>query len=506
MLKLPRSLSRLSLILCIPLILTACYEPIAFNDPIVEEAPDIGSPFIGGTTIPLVDFGYEEKEYFYSGEAHSYTSATPLQSHGMWHVTPADSANYKSRMLVYRPTDPTAFNGTVVVEWLNVTAGIDAGADWVFLHTELLRKGYAWVGISAQALGIEGGDAIFPLPLPVSMALKDRGPERYASLSHPGDSFSYDIFAQAVQAIRHPQGVAPLEGLQIQRVLATGDSQSASRLITFIDAFGTRTDLFDGYMVHSRLGDIPEAEDSIAPLSQAPQTEVPVPDDAIVRRDLFKPVMNVQTETDLFLAGALGSRQNDNHFYRLWEVAGSSHADLYSFILGQNDRGDNPIAAMVAITNSLHPFFTPCSEPVNTAPQHHFVLKAALHALNEWVANGTAPASVPRLTLNSHGDGFEYDEFGNVLGGLRTPYVNVPIATFSGENMSSREEEGICFLVGTTEMLDEATLQSLYPDHDSYVTAVADSTAEAVAQGFLLQEDAELIIEAAHVSYILLFP
>src|SRR3546814_4557470 len=89
-------------------------------------------------------------------------------------------------MLVYRPTDPARFNGTVILEWLNVSGGVDAATDWVVLHNELIRGGYAWVGISAQKMGVDGG--VPPAsPLPIAIPLKLINPLRYASLVHPGD-------------------------------------------------------------------------------------------------------------------------------------------------------------------------------------------------------------------------------------------------------------------------------------------------------------------------------
>ncbi len=52
------------------------------------------------------------------------------------------------------------FNGTVVVEWLNVSGGGDGSPDWFFLHRHLMREGVAWVGVSAQKAGIDGGGVL----------------------------------------------------------------------------------------------------------------------------------------------------------------------------------------------------------------------------------------------------------------------------------------------------------------------------------------------------------
>ena len=114
-------------------------------------------------------------------------------------VRPADTAPFTTRLVVRRPIDAARFDGTVVVEWLNVSGGLDASPDWTYTHVEIVRSGSAWVGVSAQVVGIDGRDADDPGSF---MALKRADPERYGELEHPGDDFSYDIFRQAGEAIR----------------------------------------------------------------------------------------------------------------------------------------------------------------------------------------------------------------------------------------------------------------------------------------------------------------
>lgn len=498
--------------LCFILTLTfnfACNNKVYLPDTSakIEKAPDIGSAILVGTFFSLKSFGYEQEEFFFSGTAYSYENTAPLGSDGKWEVSPADTATYKTRMMVYRPIDPADFNGTVIVEWLNVSGGMDTPAEWMMLHTEILRRGYAWVGISAQYMGVEGGETSLPSPLGTSLPLKLINYLRYKSLSHPGDSFSYDIFSQAVSLIRYPdsEDTAPLGEFEINRLIAAGESQSAIRMITFVNAFGKDIDYIDGYFIHSRLGYNPEFRTDFgggsAPLSQSPQTTIYTPEVVIVREDLGKPVMNLQTETDMFMLGAYTSRQDDSDTFRLWEVAGSAHADLYTTSLSMFDTG-GVSSAEISITKQPIIIMPCCPESINSAPQHHFTAKAALNALNMWLTDGMLPPSAPRLTVNTSGDGFEYDSFGNVLGGVRSPYVDVPIARFSGENSSVLNDTDICFLYGETEMLDDATLNFLYPDHDTYVDKVTRSAENAVINGFLLQEDAELIITAAEESDI----
>jgi len=107
-----------------------------------------------------------------------------------------------------------------------------------------MREGYAWVGVSAQAAGIEGGGT-FGLPL------KAVDTERYGNLNHPGDSFAYDIFSQAAQSVRNPAGLDPLEGLEVQRMIGVGQSQASFHLVTYVNAIHPTIDLFDGFLIHS---------------------------------------------------------------------------------------------------------------------------------------------------------------------------------------------------------------------------------------------------------------
>ena len=95
--------------------------------------PVVTGPITGGTRgwpfgKPLVDlaaYGYQEDEFFLEGTAVRYGPAagTELGRDGKWQVEPVESAPYKTRIIVIRPTDPAQFNGTVLVSWNNVSAG-----------------------------------------------------------------------------------------------------------------------------------------------------------------------------------------------------------------------------------------------------------------------------------------------------------------------------------------------------------------------------------------------
>jgi hypothetical protein len=445
----------------------------------VLEGPVPGQAFLISTQFDLALFDYVQEEFFVSGTARAYTNVGELGEDGRWTVAPGESAEYRTRILVNRPADPRRFNGAVVVEWLNVSGGLEASPDWTLAHTELLRRGYAWVGVSAQYAGVEGGDGSLGVLI---LPLKAVNPARYASLLHPGDSFSYDLFSQVARAIRGPSEPDPLGGLAVKRILAAGESQSAFRLVTYIDAIHPRDRVYDGFFVHSR-GAIG------APLSQAPQPSIPVPGAARIRDDVDVPVLTLETETDLTLLGYHAARQPDARNFRLWEVAGTAHADVYTLTLGTTDLGDSPDVVELVVTATPIPGIIRCATPINSGPQH-FVVKAALRALDRWVRHGRPPRRAPRLELDPGPPvAIRRDAHGNALGGVRTPQVDAPIAAFTGEQEGSL----LCSLFGTTTPFDAAKLAELYPSHRRFVSAWRRSLRRSVRAGWVLEPDAKLM-------------
>jgi hypothetical protein len=198
--------------------------------PAVVAAP--GQAALLLSNFDLATLGYAIEEFFVSGAASSYKLAGAPTPDGRWSAAPAATAPYATRIVVVRPTDPKKFNGTVVVEWLNVSGGADGAPDWNAMHREIARNGYAYVGVSAKEVGVEGGPSLLGMGAP----LKKANPERYGRLSHPGDAFSYDIFSQAGSLFRAADARKILGPLVPRRVIAVGESQSAVFLTTYVNA------------------------------------------------------------------------------------------------------------------------------------------------------------------------------------------------------------------------------------------------------------------------------
>lgn len=446
---------------------------------------------IGG--LDLASVGYTQEEFFLSGNAASYSSAAPLSSDGNWTITEGSPAPFTTRIVVRRPIDATKFTGSVAVEWLNVTAGFDNAPDWSFAHTELIRDGWTWVGVSAQSVGIVGGGNA----LGAALALKAADPDRYAALSHPGDSYSYDMFSQAGAVVR-TQAAQVLGGLEPKHVIAFGESQSAFRLNTYVNAVAPIANVYDGFLIHSR-GAVGAA------LSQKPLPDIAAPDPTLIRTDLGVPVLNFLSETDM-LGDRLGygrAEQPDTDFVRAWEVPGTAHADVYSLGIGDTDDGSGAgdaalFAALRTPNNSIYGGVITCDLGINAGP-HTYVLRSAIAALNAWVSQGTLPPIMPRIPLSADKTSVVLDPAGNATGGIRTPQVDVPLAKLSG---SGQTGTSFCGLFGTTVPFDAAQLAAAYPDHATFVSKWNAAVDSAVASGALLDADAKNLKAVAEVSTI----
>ncbi|MDT5219774.1 MAG: hypothetical protein QOF15_1879 [Mycobacterium sp.] len=459
--------------------------------PNVRQVPGKPSFLLGAFDIGSV--GYGAQECFVSGTASSYAPESELGPDGRWSVTASGTADYTTRIVVLTPTDPTRFNGTVLVEWLNVSGGIDAPAVWMMAHREILRSGYAYVAVSAQKVGVDGGINM----LGFDMSLKSQNPTRYADLSHPGDAFAFDIFSQVGELAR--QGV--LGELSVRDVIAIGESQSAMFLTTYINAVDPLARAYDGFLVHSRFGPAaPLGAGSVFDELQSSSTQA-----VRFRADLRVPLLTVITETDLFGTARLGylhARQPDNDLFRTWEIPGTAHADNYTIQVAPIDSGSAPIEELVAAyapTNNL--MGQELDHYINFGPQHHYVVQAAIAALNAWVGTGAAPPSGPPIEVDgSDPAGPTLDANGLARGGVRTPWVDVPIARTSGDG----EAEGnlMVMLFGSGEPFDDATLGRLYPGGvDEYVERFTTALDTAIQSRFVLEADRDEILELAAATY-----
>ena len=441
-------------------------------------------------TYDLKELGYLEQEFVLEGSAESYGLVGDRSPDGRWTVQAAGQAQFFTRLLVRRPADEARFSGTVLVEWLNVSGGLDAAPDWMYTHTHLIRRGHAWVGVSAQRAGISGGGIV------EGVSLKKAHPVRYAQLEHPGDQWSYDIYSQAARALRDADGpLAALSRGDPLRLLGSGHSQSAAFLVTYLNAVDQLAQEYDGFLIRGRGGSGASLDSGFHP--GAPRRA----GGERIRDDLRVPVIVLQTETDVALLGGGRAAQPDARLLRNWELAGAAHGDTYLFFASTHDDGyldPQRLAEMMKPTASL-----PIGETgsvINSGPQHHYVACAAVECLNTWAGGGPSAPTAPRLNLAETGREFVRNPLGIATGGIRTPWTDVPVATLSGTGQSGG---GVfAFLFGTTRALAPADIAQLYPGGQSdYRAKFEQSLDAAIAAGFLLSDDRAEILAISHFGW-----
>jgi hypothetical protein len=463
--------------------------------PEVSTPPAQGKGIVEAQPAPALPPGYSEREFFVGGTASSFNPVSTPDS-GFWTAAPAKTAHYRTRVIVRTP--PAAkFSGTVLVEWFNVTA-IEADPDWAYMYKEIGREGDAYIGVSVQAQGIEGGKTLLNVnankqqaaKLGASLSksgLKHIDPVRYGSLVHPGDAYAYDIFSQVGLAAKDSSTI--LGELKPKQVLAVGESQSAAFLTTYVDGIHPLDPVFDGFLIHSRgIGGAPLNGKISAGTFQGTHG-------LLIRTDLNVPVFMFETETDLTLLGYSHAIQPDTKLIHTWETAGTSHADAHLIRVVIGGPRDPKVGS-----------FLGCTTPINTGPQHE-LLQAALHSFVQWAAGGAPPPTATRLQLIEHGStvSIARDANGNALGGVRNPLVDVPTSTLTGIppgglSAAQAATSGACFLFGETIAFDYAKLVKLYGNADNYVARFRASANKEVAAGFLMQPDADSLIAEAEAN------
>jgi hypothetical protein len=470
------------------------------TEPVLEAVAGKPNLLLGGFEIDSV--GYVAEEFFISGTASSYGSEAALDPDGRWQVTTSGTADYTTRLVALTPANRSGcpeFNGTVLVEWLNVSGGIDAPALWLMAHREVLRAGYAYVAVSAQKVGVDGGASL----MGIDMSLKAQDPARYARLTHPGDAFAFDIFSQVGELLR---GGGILSDLRPQHVVGLGESQSAVFLTTYINAVDPLAKIYDGFLVHSRFGPAAPLDGS----SLIEELQSPTGQQAAVRfrPDLRVPVITIITETDLFCENPPGyyrARQPDNEWLRVWEIPGTAHADNYTIQVAAIDTGLAPlddIAAAYAPTKML--MGQQLGHYINFAPQHHYVVQAAIAALTKWVGTSEPAPSAPTIEVReTEAPQPVRDGNGVAQGGIRTPWVDVPSARTSGVLPAEAAAESImAWLFGCGEPFDADTLRRLYPGGPTeYLDSFTASLDTAIGSGFILPADRSEILALAAAAY-----
>lgn len=434
-----------------------------------------GTTPMTAAAVDLAAAGYSEHEFYAAGVAQRYRGALPGAQataqvlDGGW--------PYRTRVLVRTPK-AAKFNGTLVVEWANVTAGQDVDFAFAESYAHLLREGYAVAVVSAQRLGVD--------------RLKTWSPQRYGDLNVtadstdpktgekidtcppgtacPGDPLSWDIMTQVSKALKDNDApTPPLPGLKVRKVIALGESQSAMRLSLYYNAIQPIYQFFDGFV--------------FLDLAQQMRADVPTP------------AISVNSEV---LAGFLPP-PTTSRYTRVWEVAGASHASFYAvnyvdrlLLRDQSVSGPNGPLTFTQMMASQGCKLNPLFSKVDTG----LVLNAAIDGVRQWAETGK-PAAPTRQFQRDEKNVVMRDASGLVLGGVRLAQFAVPTAY-----MAPNGDALGCVLAGHHRDFTVNEFKQRYGSTRSYVRQVRAVMRQVQKQGYLLPKDANAAIREAEATKV----
>jgi len=489
--------------------------------PIASSPTDFPFIALGFSVEPPVPDGYVEQEYFFSGTGSIYEyTATGIQL-----VSPCPAVAtlgctipYTTRMLVIRPIKRNKFSGTVVIEPLNPSASFDIAGIWDRSRDYFVRNGDVFVGWTSKSVTVN--------------TLKTFNATRYAPLDWPYmpftpggnnavyDGITFDIAAQIGALFKDNGPGSPTHDLDVQRVFEAGFSQDGAFTFTQAETFHALErmpgggPIYDGYVPGGTRGP------SNVNFGLTPAGALPAGDPRIQMQPRDVPVMHINTETEIatgvLVPNGLAYRRPDSDAaddrYRLWEVPGSSHVS--------NDHQDDVLtlslnlAELLGITAAelppvgcTHQQFVPgpaigvpgVIDP-NPFPFSN-VENAAFADLTDWIGPKQTPPphADPIGVTSTSPPTVVRDAFGNALGGVRTPFLDVPTAAYVPIDTVAHVTpfSGFCILYGYSVPFSEDTLQSLYLNHGDYVSQVTNNSTRLVLERFWLPPDALAVQQQA---------
>ncbi|MBV8788524.1 MAG: hypothetical protein JOZ00_17780 [Mycobacterium sp.] len=403
---------------------------------------------------PELAADYGEAEYMLAGTACTYAGPATGPA-----TVVGDGHAYVTRVLVRYPKELSRFSGRAVVEPFNTTYGVDRDALWLHVGDMLQTEGDAWVGISVRAWSSE--------------QLKRRDPTRYGDIDIGSNDLVWDLLHTIGTLVKQGGEHSPLGHLPVRHVYLGGYSQSAVDTATFAAAFRT---VYDGFFPASHAA-------SLTPLTVGeglPRFEyAPMP-------AVGAPVVEIQPQSDVdgfsfedFVnPGSASVRREDSDEvgdrFRLYEIAGAPHA---AKIVGCDGNGSSfPMSAFV---------------------------RAALRNLFRWAEDDIAPPKAPRIALSVDDVVAEaaVDRFGNAIGGVPSPFLDVPIARYEAHSTPGP----LCKLAGREVALPYEVLSGRYGGVETYLAEFTISLDAAIDAGFLLADDRAALLEAqtakAHAAF-----
>jgi len=477
-----------------------CPPEEVFKLPIPDGYHPLSSCYLQKEPVDISEYGYVEEEYV-------------IRSHGDIYVWPkeeprpvirAANAPFCSRFLVRKPADPAKFSGVVTFEAFNNGGKISHPTClWPAGSKHILTSGDAWIGVEVQYLGFKmlkafdperyaNFDLAFPNPVPP----EERGPLGWHVLREaaakrgfkyglqlPDDfekGFIFDEFFQIAALCRRSEEGDPFHGYDVKKVCIS----SVFDLNAFISGFHPYKRLpggapvFDGYLKYM----------SGAGGELSREADMWWHDDPRSMKTCDVPVIRVETAGDLrdelpHPSWGCLRRMEDcdepGRQSRWYEFAGMSvhHATPH----GSAVRGNEECYAKVGEGPNYE---TKYKDPLYNFGCEHLIV-GAFRNLKDWMLHGTPPPHAPVIELTGEYPEVQFvlDENGNHIGGVRTPYVDVPYASYDD--------------VGGENRFDKEKLTALYGTREEYLRRVRECCARLVFERWITEDSADALVAQA---------
>ncbi len=371
----------------------------------------------------------------------------------------ANGQPYKTRIVIRKPADDGKMSGLALVESMH-----PSGNPWMFHFTHRYSMTEGHVGVEILTTTPQG--------------IAEASPERYKDLVVQQGQAS-EIIAQVGVLLksRHPGN--PLLG-RVRKMILAGSSASAAVVVNYLPT-----------SMAQRLADMKPIYDGFMPTSNGANL-----------RKIDVPMIQVPTMREVFQGFGPtrvdGDEPGDQ--FRIYEFAGMAHIDSRDAAAYYPD---------------------PCKLPISRYPLAAY-MSVALDHLWKWIDKGIVPPHGDRFYVdyNSDKDGslLALDELGNVRGGIRTTYIDVPAAKFGVPNsgaeppitnphpfIAARGEAAqnqLCGLANYQINFTPEQLKKLYKDKKTYIAKVMQRYDELVKEGWALPVYRSVIAEdAANVTF-----
>lgn len=437
--------------------------------------------------LDLKSYGYVEEEFFLTGTANVYD----VDEADMLIVVKKELP-YKNRILVRRPVSEEDFSGRVYVDIMNATQGYDIEDLWHRAYLWCMEQGHAYVGITSKPVNV--------------MSLKNFDYDRYGELNWsngemvaapvisrsatiPGteEGLFWDMLSQLGLLLRRNSENC-MGGYHVENVYLTGQSQSGAYLNTYVsyfDRYAKRENgksIYDGYM--NIVG---------ALVQRSIRQSGTIGNLRLSKRNMHAstiPYICVSSEADLYLfnlfvEGNLMRMKIENsdtadNKCRYYEIPGAPHTDIVCPVLTSLSE----IEKAGGKAPNLNPKLL---ENINDMHVEYYIC-GLLEKLHIWAVKGIAPEKC--IPLARREDELERDEHGNAVGGLRNPYLDVPVASYVASN--PEDPEGIC---GAMTYFSKEKVEELYGSIEGYLEKFSRYTDEQTMEGWLTKTDADKMKE-----------